>query len=80
MKAKAQKALAILEAGGYWRKQLETQWRGGEKFVTRLRDASGRVVPGFGIKTFFEHEHANILTSKECSLSSVWPQEWKLRG
>jgi hypothetical protein len=79
MKAKATKALDILKAGGYWRKQLETQWRGGEKFVTRLRDANGRIVPGFGIKTFFEHQDAGVIQSRDCPSSSVWPQEWQLR-
>jgi len=78
MKAKAQKALEVLEAGGYWRKQLETQWRGGEKFVTRLRSAEGRVVPGFGFKTFCEHEDAGLLFQRDCPASSTWPQEWAL--
>lgn len=78
MNTKAQKALEVLKDGGYWRKQLETSYRGGEKFKTRLRNAEGRVVPGFGIKTFCEHEDAGVLTHKECSSSSVWPQEWKL--
>lgn len=78
MNTKAQKALGILKAGGYWRKQLETSYRGGEKFKTRLRDAQGSIVKGFGIKTFYEHEDAGVLTYKECASSSVWPQEWKL--
>lgn len=74
-----QKALEVLAAGGYFRKQLETQYRGGEKFVTRLRYASGTIVKGVGIKTFFELESAGKLQWRECASSSVWPSEWVLR-
>lgn len=69
-------AIQTLVAGGYFRKQLETQWKGGEKFVTRLRDRAGHVVKGVGIKTFFELQDAGKLQHRDCASSSVWPQEW----
>lgn len=45
---KSQAALAVIEAGGYIRHGLVTQWRGGEKFEYELFDASRQRVRGFG--------------------------------
>jgi hypothetical protein len=39
LSSRAQKALEVLKAGGKFRKALETQFKGGEKFAMRLRDA-----------------------------------------
>ncbi len=76
---RAQTALNILKNGGYFRKQLETQYRGGEKFETRLRDKDGKVVKGFGFKTFYEIKDAGLLQYRPCPSSTVWPEEWTLR-
>ena len=76
---RAQTALNILKDGGYFRKQLETQYRGGEKFETRLRDKDRKVVKGLGIKTFFELQDAGLLQYRPCPSSSTWPEEWILR-
>lgn len=71
-------ALSTLRSGGYFRKALETQYRGGEKFCMRLRTASGSVVKGVGFKTFFELE--SMLVSRPCAKSSTWPTEYILKG
>lgn len=73
---KTEKALEVLKAGGYFRKALETQYRGGEKFEMRLRNAQGEVVKGFGYATFYALEKS--LKNRACQSSSVWPQEWEL--
>jgi hypothetical protein len=83
---RARAALEVLKSGGYFRKQLETTWSG-ETFVTRLhgpKSASGGkgpVIPGIGIKTFFELESAEprLLKHRSCETSSVWPEEWESR-
>jgi recombinational DNA repair protein RecT len=77
---RAAKALEVLEAGGKFRKQLETQYRGGEKFEMRLKNAQGQVVKGIGYQTFCELVDARKLTyvHPHDAVSSVWPQEWVL--
>jgi hypothetical protein len=74
--SRAEKALEILKAGGYFRKQLETQYRGGEKFVYRLHAAGGAVVHGIGFQTWAALEKAGKLKRLHCFRSSVWPSEW----
>jgi hypothetical protein len=80
LSARAEQALKVLEAGGKFRKALETQYRGGEKFVTRLRDAKGQIVKGVGYQTFQELIAARKLAyvHPDDARSSVWPQEWVL--
>lgn len=80
LSSRAQQAVEVLKAGGKFRKALETQYRGGEKFQMRLRDAQGRVVKGFGFQTFYELVDARLLAYVHAhdSVSSVWPQEWVL--
>jgi hypothetical protein len=75
---KMELALETLTAGGYWRKALETGYRGREMFETRLRTASGSVVKGVGYKTWLEMSKTEMLTSRSCARSSVWPEEWVL--
>lgn len=77
---RAAKALEVLEAGGKFRKALETQFRGGEKFEMRLKDAQGQVVKGIGYQTFYELIDAGKLTyvHPHDARSSAWPQEWIL--
>lgn len=74
---RVRKALEVLEAGGYFRKQLE-QDRFGEKFKVRLHDASGRVVPGIGAVTQIALEEAGRLRKRDVAPSSVYPTEWVL--
>lgn len=78
MMKRSEMALSVLRSGGYFRKALETQYRGGEKFVMRLRSASGAVVKGVGFKTFCELSAKGLLVSRSCAKSSTWPEEWEL--
>jgi hypothetical protein len=71
-------AIATLDAGGYFRKALETGYRGAEKFEMRLRTASGSIVKGVGFKTFLELKDADLLKSRPCAKSSTWASEWIL--
>lgn len=79
MSKRAEACAALMRQGAYWRSQLESGWRGREQFETRLRAAGGGVIPGFGFQTWAEMEDAGLLAHKDCTSSSVWPQEWKLR-
>jgi DNA repair protein RadC len=79
--AKAKRALEHLKAGGFFRKQLHTQYRGGEKFETHLHDEHGGTVYGIGFKTFHELQTAGHLESVGgIPSSSVWRSEWKIRA
>jgi hypothetical protein len=82
LSSRAQKALEVLKAGGKFRKALETQFKGGEKFAMRLRDAQGQIVKGVGFQTFYELVDAGTLSFQRAhdSVSSAWPQEWVLCG
>ncbi len=79
MNKRTELAIEILKNGGYFRKQLETQYRGGEKFHTRLRNADRQIVKGVGFQTWAELEDSGMLQRRECLSSSVWPEEWVLR-
>jgi hypothetical protein len=79
MKARTLKAIEVLKAGGYFREALETQHRGGEKFTVRLRNAEGKVVPGFGFATRQELMKAEMLEWRESARSSTWPTEHVLK-
>jgi len=65
---RAQKAIEVLRAGGYFRKALESvhvsKYIVREQFVTRLRDSNGNVVKGFGFKTKLELE--SVLRWRAC--------------
>ena len=74
---RTQQAIEVLSAGGFFRKALETQYRGGEKFAYRLHDATGAIIKGVGFVTFTELE--SQLMTRDCARSSVWPTEWVLR-
>ena len=78
LSTRATKAIEILKAGGYFRKALETQYRGGEKFTTRLRYHNGQVAKGFGFQTEAELSKAGWLQRKDCAQSSTWPTESEL--
>ena len=78
MGKKEKLAMEVLQAGGYFRKQLERQFHGYEQFQYRLREADGAVVKGIGFQTWNALHEAGLLTVKDCAKSSVWPQEWKL--
>jgi hypothetical protein len=75
---RAQQAVELMKEGAYWRNQLETQYRGGEKFKTRLYK-NGHAIRGFGFQTHNEMEKAGLLQWRECAKSSVWPTEWTLK-
>lgn len=78
MSKRSELALEVLASGGYFRKALESSYRGGEKFETRLRTSSGSVVAGVGYKTWLELSKAGRLASRACARSSTWPEEWVL--
>jgi hypothetical protein len=76
---KAQRAIEVMNDGGYWREQLETGFHGREQFHTRLRDKQGHVVKGFGFQTKTELENAGLLRWRETARSSSWGREWILK-
>ncbi len=78
MTKRTQLALDTLNAGGYFRKALETGYRGCEQFKMRLRDHNGRIVKGVSFKTFYELQDMGLLTSRPCLSSSTWPSEFEL--
>jgi len=80
MTSRTETALQVLAAGGYFRKQLENHYHGGEKFKLRLRNVDGSVVKGIGSKTFYELQDAGKLVKRPCATSSVWPEEWTLKA
>lgn len=80
LSARAEKALEVLKAGGYFREALERAFRGGEKFVVRLRAKNGAVVPGFGYACRAELEKAGLIEWRECARSSCWPREHALKA
>ncbi len=73
-----QLALAVLQGGGYFRKQLERTFQGREQFKTRLRNKAGAVVRGVGSATLYRFKDAGMLQSRDCPRSSVWPEEYVL--
>lgn len=79
MTKRIQEAVEVLRAGGYWRKALETEYRGGEKFHTRLRANGGTAVKGFGLKCHAAMVAAGMLQRRECCTTSCWPEEWVLQ-
>lgn len=74
MNKREQQAIEVLKSGGYFRRALATQWRGGEKFETHLYAANGLKVPGIGYQTKVNLE--SMLRSRECARSTVWTTEW----
>ena len=80
LSSRGRKAIEVLMSGGFFRKQLVRQYRGGEQFETRLRNADGTVAKGFGIKTFFELDDADMLARRECLAGSCWATEYELEG
>lgn len=74
---KTTKALETLKTGGYFRKALESSYKGGEKFATRLYTMSGEVVKGIGAVTFYNLLDAGNLKARECVSSSAYAQEWE---
>lgn len=70
-------AIKVLADGGYFRKQLETHYHGGEKFKVRLRNKNGDVVDGIGGATLYALIDAGKLKKRPCERSSVWPEEWE---
>lgn len=75
---RAQQAIDLMRNGAYWRNQLETQYRGGEKFKTRLYK-DGCPIRGFGFQTHNEMEKAGLLQWRQTAPSSVWPTEYVLK-
>lgn len=76
---KAQAVLVLMQAGAYWRHALEKDdYTGREQFKTRLRDANGYVIKGYGFQTRQEMMDAYLLVRRDCPRSSVWPTEHEL--
>ena len=74
--ARAQRVLDVCKAGGKVRYALESSYRGGEKFQTRVYDASGFVVPGLGYKSAAACIARGLLKSSPCSSSSAYASEY----
>ena len=79
LSSRAKRALDVLKAGGYFRKQLERGFRGREQFQTRLRAADRSVIPGIGFSTLEELKQAGLVRWRDCPSSSIWPEEYELR-
>lgn len=77
---KIDRAIEVLKDDGYFRKQLETNYHGQEKFVTRLRNKHGQVIKGIGIKTFFALEDEGVLVQRHVRASSTWASEYVWKG
>lgn len=83
LSARARKALDVLAAGGFFRKALETSFRGGEQFVVRLHPAGSggwrsQAVRGFGFQTLHELQAAGLVSRRDCFVGSTFAQEWQL--
>lgn len=72
-------AVEVLKAGGFFRKALESTYMG-EKFVTRLKTATGGTVSGVGAATFQKLWAEGKLASRPCSKSSTFPSEYAWKG
>lgn len=67
LSARAQAALGHLLAGAYFSERLETnKWTRRTQFHTRLRNAQGEVIPGYGNATRLELEKARLLRHADC--------------
>ncbi len=80
MGKREERAIEVLQNGGYFRKQLEANHFGAEKFRVRLRDAAGRVVPGIGEVTFIELRDTGKLQWRDCRGGTAYPEEYVLKG
>jgi hypothetical protein len=78
---RAERALEILEDGGYFRHALETNYHTRrEQFQTRLYDRDRNVVKGFSFKAHQELQDNGLLAIRECPKSSTWPTEYVAKG
>lgn len=77
---RARRAAEIIRAGGVFSEQLERNWKGVQQFRTRLLDASGVVVPGFGFRARHTCERAGILRRVSTWRTSAWETRlgWRL--
>ncbi len=79
---RAERALEVLRAGGFFRNALETAYRG-EKFRTRLYPAGAvpwrhKAIPGIGAAALRELEAAGLVRRRPCAQGSTWPTEWEI--
>lgn len=77
---RTQKALKVLEEGGFFRNALETNsYTRREQFQTRLYNKDRKVVKGFGFKAHLELEQAGMLIIRDTPSGSTWRTEYVLR-
>ena len=74
--SKARQVVEVCKAGGFARYALETQWRGGEKFETRVFDSQRQRVAGLGYKAVHDAIALGFLESRPVPRGSTWAQEW----
>lgn len=74
---RAERALEVLKAGGYFRYALERGWHGGEKFRWHLHAKGGAVIKGHGHKTAHELMH---LMARNFEVGTGFAEYWELKA
>lgn len=74
--ARARRVVEVCKAGGFVRYALEKSYVGGEKFVTRVFDSAGSVVPGLGYKAAADAIAVGALKARPVLASSTYPSEF----
>jgi len=69
---RALRAAEIVRAGGYFETKLERNYHGRDQFRTRLYDASGACVAGFGFAAHNACKAAGILRGRSMWRTSAW--------
>lgn len=73
LSTRAERALAILENGGRFKKSLETdRFTGRSQFKTRLLNASGKIEKGYGLATKEELGSRLVLLGGGTTVSDYW--------
>lgn len=81
MTKRAERALEVLRAGGFWCERLEyNSYLGRRQFATHLMTAGGVPVRGFGGSTKSEMELAGLLRSRCLAGNGGTCREWVESG
>ena len=76
LNARAKRVIEVCKAGGFVKYALEKTFGGGEKFVTRVYDASYAIVPGLGYRAAYDAIAVGALKSRPTFKSSAWASEY----
>jgi len=72
LRGRALRAAEIVRAGGYFEERLERNYHGVSQFRTRLYNADGVCVAGFGYAAARDCSKAGILRNRAMWRTSVW--------